>query len=117
VGLILAIINVADIARMGYVGFMDMTMYIAFMVFFIGMIATLVNKLLGYRTMAAWALLATGALTTLFFILALVRAGEFSADNLHIFPLVMQMIVLGLFPLVWGANKVVMRLMGDKKDN
>ncbi|MCL2586972.1 MAG: hypothetical protein FWE31_01895 [Firmicutes bacterium] len=99
-GLILAIVYLVDISDLG-VGFMDMTPQIAYLLFFAGVLATLVAMMLNYRMIAAYILKATGLLVTIFFILAMVN---FDGGRLTHIPLAMQMIAFGLFPLVWGAK-------------
>ena len=117
VGLILAIINLVDIMRLDGPGFMDKAQYIAFFLFFLGAMIYFVARMFNFNMIASWTILATGLLVTLFFILALVRAGEFNIGNLHMFPLVMQMIALGLMPLVWGINEVIQLRRVTKKSS
>ena len=108
VGLVLAIINIADVMRLDGTNFMDKAKYFAWMFFFLGMIIVLIAKLFNWRYFASLMMLITGILVTIFFILTLVRAGDVGAGRLVIFPLVNQLLVLGILPLIWGTNKVCM---------
>jgi len=115
VGLIFAIINLADIMRNDFARFMDKAVFIAYLIFFLGLLMYLIAELFNFHRVAAMNIAVMGLLATIFFILAMVRLGEFDAGRMSMLQLASQMIVLGLFPLVWGVNRVLMHCMGMEK--
>jgi len=114
IGMIFAIVVMAE---MGMDDFMASTGMITWLLFFIGMIAFGLCLLLKVKKCtSAFVLLAVGALTTLFAFLFLIHAIQQATGDMADFlppavvvvtPALMQLIVLGLFPLLKGIKKVL----------
>ena len=94
--------------RLGGTNFLDKAKFFAWMFFFLGVICVLIAKMFNWRYFASLLMLITGIVVTVFFILTLARAGHLGAGRLTIFPLINQLLVLGIFPLIFGSNKVLM---------
>ena len=109
-GLVLMLINIFTMGTQDITPtFMAQTIYIGYITFFIGTIGFMVCRMLDFvvsRTVCAWILAATGLVTTVFMTLALIHAIDLGG-RFVIFPVVAQLVVFGLFPLLVGVNRLV----------
>lgn len=115
VGLILAIILLTDIPSGA--PFMAIAYIIGYMVFFLGMLCYFIAKMMNYDKVAAGILLLFGFLTTLFFVLTLIEvSGDEFSHRIITFPIIIQLLAFGLFPLIRGINEFCMEVCGMGKE-
>jgi len=122
-GLILMLVNIFTIgdSTIGNPSFMNFAIYIGIAMFFAGILAYLICTMFGVCKCArAWILIATGLIVSLFITFTLIREISNYRDaainliplRFTLFPIIVQLIVFGLFPFTWGIKQLARRSKG-----